>query len=196
MKIHRQAAEAVAKERAANRIVLAKGWYPVKIIEAEEKQGKGEGNQSEQLVVSARVKYRGADGQDHKVKQKWSINFTKRDGEPNLYGHETINSLIDACGVQVPDTPDVELPDPDDLFSGKVVSAYLAVEAARDYKNSEGKVVTQPERNQAKEFRAVESTAGAPPAPTAGAPVQAPVQAEPDPIPPVDEAGFDDDIPF
>ena len=214
MRINVKAAEAVEQESQAKRLVLPKGRYVVKIPEAEDKAGN---EKARGLVISARVEgsidedtgavkrlneqYEGVAKSG--TKQTWRVNYTKRNGEDNVYGHATANSLVKATGAAI-DDGEVEV----DQFEGARVEAYLKVEKARDYLDENGEPRTSPERNQATRF--YEFDAKAAKAATAALKAQAEAQAKAEagprggggsiPVHGQEDANanpdFDDDIPF
>ena len=151
MRINKQAADAARQEQASNRVVLPKGWYVAKILEAEDKDGN---EKAKAVIIKARVKYDSEDGSKKTVKQVWRVNYVNRDGKDNIYGLATMGALIDATNADVIDDHCAV-----DQFEGMVVRVYLGVDESKDYINAQGKAVTQPKRNSCKDFEEYDAKA-------------------------------------
>ena len=160
MKLNRNAAEAIAQEQAAKRVVLDEGWYPCKVLEVEEKSGN---KLSQGLVISARLKTKGlswtdAEGDVHEcpdtTKQQWYVNHTKKDGNPNNYGHATIGSLVEVAGAAVDDDDELEI----DQLEAVTCEAFLTIQEASEG-IKDGKPVKYARKNQVREFREYDAKA-------------------------------------
>ena len=210
MKIDMRAARAAAAERTTGAVLLPKGWYKVKLIEVEDKEGNDE---ARNLKITARVYLAGAiptskkdvlpEGTKH-TKQYWNVNYVKRDGDSNPYGMATAAALIEATGAAVEDDNEVEV----DQFEGSKVWAYLGVQAEREgvvTDKATGQRVTRTfaAQNEVKDFKAADvadptkrDNGGAQATAALEEQAKAAKKAEAADKGKVHEEPFDDDIPF
>ena len=166
----------IARERQRNAasVVLPSGWYRVKIIEVEDRQGNGE---AWNLRIAARVKVEGA-----VHRQRWNVNYIKRNGDPNEYGQALILAMAEAVGVPVSAEGEI---DPE-CFEGTVMSIYLAELPARDYMGADGRPRRFPASNGPRDAAPDRK------------PTKPKVVVKPKVVasPPAEAPPFDDEIPF
>ena len=216
MILNKAVVEKAVAEQKTGRIDLPKGWYKVRILEVEDREGRD--TKSQNLYISARVTLKDAIVTEKggvlpegvkSVKQSWNVNYVQSDGvTPNPYGQATCASLIEATGAGVTEK-DGKLHVEVDQFEGAKVWAFLTM-GKPNSKTVEGddglpKVITYDAKNEVRAFKdasiedpskrkadagAAKATAALKEQAAAAAKAEEPKGGK------VHEEPFDDDIPF